>query len=1245
MNMRRFLSTLLGLFVAFALYGQDCSTAAWINEFHYDNDGGDVGEFVEVVLAPGLSAADYEIQLYNGSNGTQYGSSINLSTASMTTDAVSSFQIFVINYPSNGLQNGSPDGIALVSNGAVVEFLSYEGSFTATNGDVNGTMSTDIGVSESSNTPVGSSLQRNGTGNTAGDFTFSAAAAESPGALNTSQTITTCTPPPAPCPDVVWINEFHYDNDGGDVDEFVEVAGNAGLDLTGYSLVFYNGSNGTVYRTENLSGVLTDQSSGFGFNVTTLPSNGIQNGGPDGIALVDNNGNLIEFLSYEGAFTATGGPADGMTSTDVGVSEPSNTPVGFSLQRTGTGNTAADFTFVAPMAETPGAPNTGQTFTTCTPPPPGCNITLINVTEPECQLPPNEGQSSFEVTFNVTGGSGQYLMINPDNNNTSYGTSGGPGGAPTDGIVSFSGGASAAATPGTMATVRLQNSIDGANCNVEFTINVPFCPDCPYDGDAFINEFHYDNTGTDEGEFIEVAVSDAFLASPGADLSKIEVILYNGSPTQLSPYGTPVTLDMFTAGASVGGFTHYYYDYPSNGIQNGAPDGIVLACTNGAILEFLSYEGTFTAGSGPAAGMTSTDIGVEQAFPTQVGASLQLIGGTWFVTCLNTKGEENVLNEAPDTPTVDRLTDESCVGTRSTVRVVEPDPGFEIHWFVVAAPVGASFAEDDILTADQIGPDYRTNLDANGRRMRIRGNMDVVPGTYQFRALTVNQSTGCQSIFTDDVFEINIYEQPTVDIAASPDGDLCLNTLDVQYNANVNATDGGTYSYVWCAYNSGDGSGTCFNGFSDNTAQSPTRSWTTSAGPKSVGVTVESDVSGCTAEALYSFEVVAPTMVACPGDQNGILITDDVTFDCAAEVTWTNPSVAAGPCDPVTLTISVDGGAPETVTPGADYTATFDDLGVYSVSYTLVDAVGNTSTCSFMVSIDGLPCGWVDNGGINCSGSNSSYDQALETFQVTAGNCAPAFPYQSDATSFVFTELCGDGEIIARVDGIAGGQGFAGVMARDSEAPNAPKVSIGTNTINRVRKEVRVQANAPAFPQAVLAFDQFWVRITRTGPSFRAFASADGVQWFPYIFQNIQMGDCIKVGLFAYNEKANSPITATFSNVSINGVPVGAVGGSSTTTFLNQDWGGFEQAEQAASLGIYPNPAVSQITLDMSDLQGQQADIRIFNQMGQLMLQTQIDEVQFEERLDVSTLEMGVYNVVIKAGDTIVTERLVIARP
>jgi hypothetical protein len=49
--------------------------------------------------------------------------------------------------------------------------------------------------------------------------------------------------------------------------------------------------------------------------------NGLQNGAPDGIALVDNTGKSHSVLSYEGVFVATNGAANGMTSTDIGVAE------------------------------------------------------------------------------------------------------------------------------------------------------------------------------------------------------------------------------------------------------------------------------------------------------------------------------------------------------------------------------------------------------------------------------------------------------------------------------------------------------------------------------------------------------------------------------------------------------------------------------------------------------------------------------------------------------------------------------------------------------------------------------------------------------------------------------------------------------------------------------------------------------------------------------------------------------------
>jgi endonuclease I len=157
-----------------------------------------------------------------------------------------------------------------------------------------------------------------------------------------------------------WINELHYDNAGADVGEFVEVAGPAGLDLAGYRLVGYNGAGGGEYDAQALSGVLADQGGCIGSLSFAFP--GLQNGSPDGVALVDTLNQVIEFLSYEGTIVATDGPADTLTSVDVGVVEDSSTPVGSSLQRIGTGFAAADFAWSGPAPESPGAPNAGQTF-------------------------------------------------------------------------------------------------------------------------------------------------------------------------------------------------------------------------------------------------------------------------------------------------------------------------------------------------------------------------------------------------------------------------------------------------------------------------------------------------------------------------------------------------------------------------------------------------------------------------------------------------------------------------------------------------------------------------------------------------------------------------------------------------------------------------------------------------------------------------------------------------------------------
>ncbi len=182
----KFLSLLtLALLSSYAGKAQN----AWINEIHYDNASTDVGEFIEVVIenAGSYALSDFSVVLYNGSNGLMY----DTKTLDQFTSGsiIGNFSIFYYPYPSNGIQNGAPDGMALVYQGAVVsgQWLSYEGTMTAADGPANGMLSVDIGVMEAGTDPAGNSLQLSGTGTLYTAFAWQPPAAETPGAINNDQ--------------------------------------------------------------------------------------------------------------------------------------------------------------------------------------------------------------------------------------------------------------------------------------------------------------------------------------------------------------------------------------------------------------------------------------------------------------------------------------------------------------------------------------------------------------------------------------------------------------------------------------------------------------------------------------------------------------------------------------------------------------------------------------------------------------------------------------------------------------------------------------------------------------------------------------------------------------------------------------------------------------------------------------------------------------------------------------------------
>jgi len=187
----------------------------------------------------------------------------------------------------------------------------------------------------------------------------------------------------------LWINELHYDNTGGDVDEIIEIAGTAGINLANYQLVAYEGNDGLMEGMPIfLSGVIPDEGNGYGalaFGPGDLSSQFFENGPQEGHALVEAaTGIVLQFISYEGTVMALDGPAAGMTSMDIGVSEPTNTAPGTSLQVIGTGNVGTAFAWSPSATASAGLLNTGQTIPALTFPIPTAGFSDVFAADPDC---------------------------------------------------------------------------------------------------------------------------------------------------------------------------------------------------------------------------------------------------------------------------------------------------------------------------------------------------------------------------------------------------------------------------------------------------------------------------------------------------------------------------------------------------------------------------------------------------------------------------------------------------------------------------------------------------------------------------------------------------------------------------------------------------------------------------------------------------------------------------------------------
>ena len=129
----------------------------YINEFHYNNAGTDVDEFVEVVVPHDFTElGNVTLTLYNGNDGSSYAS-YKLNTFVTNDQQYGNYKVYSLLIPA-GIQNGSPDGFSLDYAGQLIEFISYGGTFAASNGPAMGATSVDVGFTETESDPVGTSI-------------------------------------------------------------------------------------------------------------------------------------------------------------------------------------------------------------------------------------------------------------------------------------------------------------------------------------------------------------------------------------------------------------------------------------------------------------------------------------------------------------------------------------------------------------------------------------------------------------------------------------------------------------------------------------------------------------------------------------------------------------------------------------------------------------------------------------------------------------------------------------------------------------------------------------------------------------------------------------------------------------------------------------------------------------------------------------------------------------------------------
>ena len=242
-----------------------------------------------------------------------------------------------------------------------------------------------------------------------------------------------------------------------------------------------------------------------------------------------------------------------------------------------------------------------------------------------------------------------------------------------------------------------------------------------------------------------------------------------------------------------------------------------------------------------------------------------------------------------------------------------------------------------------------------------------------------------------------------------------------------------------------------------------------------------------------------------------------------------------------TLTYSLDSGAPAGATIHAttgafSWTpATSQAAGIYPVTIRVTDngspAKNDFETITITVTSN-LPSPWVtqDIGTVGLAGS-----AAHNAGTFTLAGAGAGITGSADAGRFIYQTASGDCDIIVRVQSLTntGTNAKAGVMIRETLAANAREAGVWITPTSGAQFTRRTSAGGTtAVTSSTGKVAPYWVRLTRSGNTFKAFMSTNGSTWVQIGKNtNISMASSTYIGIAATSGSTATLCTGVMTNV------------------------------------------------------------------------------------------------------------------